>query len=157
MFTRFKTLPRYNHARLTKTLINPLISPHRVVFVRFTRRRTLCHAFTHIFDAFREKKIFSEYVSLSILKIAHTTSQVQKPALRFEKKRDNFCRVGRIRPKIAWVTIWSMAHLSRRVSESPDLGKIFRFFKNLSAGDQKFFFVGSKKFFYHSKERKKLV
>ena len=59
MFTRFKTLPRYNHARLTKTLINPLISPHRVVFVRFTRRRTLFHAFTHILDAFQRILRFS--------------------------------------------------------------------------------------------------
>ena len=62
--------------------------------------------------------------------IAHTTSQIWKPALRYEKKRHIFCRIGRIRLWIAWVTIWSMAHLSKRVSDNSQKKKFSKILTN---------------------------
>ena len=62
--------------------------------------------------------------------IAHTTWQIWKPALRYEKKRHIFCRIGRIRLRIAWVTIWSMAHFSRRVSDNSQKKKISKILTN---------------------------
>ena len=61
---------------------------------------------------------------------SRTFWQIWKPALRYEKKRHIFCRIGRIRLRIAWDTIWSMAHLSRRVSDNSQKKKISKILTN---------------------------
>ena len=72
-----------------------------------------------------EKLIF--FIFFTKYENSRTFWQIWKPALRYEKKRHIFCRIGRIRLRIAWVTIWSIAHLSRRVSDNSQKKKFQKF------------------------------